>query len=109
VEALSRFERQALRPLIQLEDRVGDDQVADSGVGFAERILKRRKTVTPATSYPLVWAIPPTSNLVERLFSTARAMLGHERQGLTPLAVEMILFLKTNASYWDARVVDGCI
>ncbi|ETM54393.1 hypothetical protein L914_02264 [Phytophthora nicotianae] len=33
-------------------------------------------------------------------------MIGHERQALSPLAVEMLLFLKVNASYWDVEVVD---
>ncbi|KAE9041408.1 hypothetical protein PR002_g4466 [Phytophthora rubi] len=74
--------------------------------GFAERILKKRKVTPSLATYPLVRAIPPTSNVVERLFSVARVMIGHERQALTPAAVEMLLFLKTNAAYWGVEVVD---
>ncbi|ETO58455.1 hypothetical protein F444_23169, partial [Phytophthora nicotianae P1976] len=33
-------------------------------------------------------------------------MIGHEHQVLSPLAVEMLLFLKVNASYWDVEDVD---
>ncbi|KAK1937009.1 hypothetical protein P3T76_009787 [Phytophthora citrophthora] len=105
---LSRDERLALRPM---ECRVSAPPSEDSVVGssFAERILKKRKKTTPAVTYPLVRAIPPTSNKVDRLFSTARAMLGHERQALTPFAIEMLLFLKTNTLYWDVQVVDRCV
>ncbi|ETP25892.1 hypothetical protein F441_01293 [Phytophthora nicotianae CJ01A1] len=105
---LLRGEKTALGPFLQgLECE--PQAVALQKEGFAERILKKRKIKPCVASYPLVSAIPPTSNRVERLFSVARAMIGHERQALSPLAVEMLLFLKVNASYWDVEVVDRCV
>ncbi|KUF83110.1 hypothetical protein AM587_10000623 [Phytophthora nicotianae] len=51
-------------------------------VGFADRILKRRKANDAPSAYVLLGAIPPTSNIVERLFSTARMVLRYERNRL---------------------------
>ncbi|KAG2789169.1 hypothetical protein PC129_g21572 [Phytophthora cactorum] len=39
----------------------------------------------------------------------ARMMLRYERNRLSPLTLEMILFLKVNQKYWDVTTVDGCI
>eukprot|EP00644_Phytophthora_capsici_P002574 jgi/Phyca11/105692/e_gw1.11.241.1 len=60
------------------------------------------------TRYNLVASIPPTSNIVERLFSIAKVTLGTQRQALRPITLEMILFLRANNSYWDAAVVNEC-
>ncbi|KAG6944888.1 hypothetical protein JG688_00016858, partial [Phytophthora aleatoria] len=76
---------------------------------FAERILKRRKVDAAPSTYTLLAAIPPTSNVAERLFSSARAVLRHERHRLSPMALEMILFLKVNNSYWNVATVDACL
>ena len=49
--------------------------------------------------------IAPTSNIVERFFSQAKAVLGMYRQSMTPLHLESILFLKINRAYWNAATV----
>ncbi|POM75173.1 Hypothetical protein PHPALM_7761 [Phytophthora palmivora] len=61
----------------------GDVSSAESE-RFADQILKWRKTVAETTRYKLLSAIPPTSNIVERLSSFTRAVLRHERHQLTP-------------------------
>ncbi|KAF1776470.1 hypothetical protein GQ600_15507 [Phytophthora cactorum] len=73
--------------------------------GFAERVLKRARVSEQTDKYILVAAILPTSNIVERLFSMARTMIGLERHSLQPIMVEAMLFLKVNISYWDVNVV----
>ncbi|KAG6947977.1 hypothetical protein JG687_00015761 [Phytophthora cactorum] len=78
-------------------------------VGFADRILKRRKVDDVPSAYILLGAIPPTSNIFERLFSMARMVLRYERNRLSLLTLEMILFRKVNQKYWDVTTVDGCI
>ncbi|EGZ12810.1 hypothetical protein PHYSODRAFT_511059 [Phytophthora sojae] len=75
--------------------------------GFAVRALKRRKVAAAPATYELLNAIPPTSNMVERLFSIARAVLRHERHRLSPMMLEMILFLKINS--WDVATVEQCL
>ncbi|ETM30597.1 hypothetical protein L914_21727, partial [Phytophthora nicotianae] len=78
-------------------------------VGFADRILKRRKVDDAPSANVLLGAILPTSNIVERLFSTARMVLRYERNHLSLLTLEMILFLKVNHKFWNVTTVDGCI
>ncbi|KAG2771864.1 hypothetical protein Pcac1_g17290 [Phytophthora cactorum] len=72
---------------------------------FAECVLKRARVSEQTDKYILVAAIPLTSNIVERLFSMARAMIGLKRHSLQPTMVEVMLFLKVNISYWDVNVV----
>ncbi|ETO77095.1 hypothetical protein F444_07678 [Phytophthora nicotianae P1976] len=83
-----------------------DDEQSTS---FAERILKRRNVDAAPITFFLLSAIPPTSNVVERLFSSARSVLRHERHRLSSQALEMILFLKANSSYWNVAIVDACL
>ncbi|KAG2763745.1 hypothetical protein PC129_g6537 [Phytophthora cactorum] len=78
-------------------------------MGFADRILKKRKTESTPCAYELLDVIPPTSNIVERLFSSARMVLRYERNRLSPFTLEMILFLRVNETYWDVTTVDACI
>ncbi|KAG3158801.1 hypothetical protein PI126_g7670 [Phytophthora idaei] len=67
-------------------------------MGFADRILKKCKTEST-----------PTSNIVERLFSSTRMVLRYERNRLSPFTLEMILLLRVNETYWDVTRVDACI
>ncbi|KAG2771426.1 hypothetical protein Pcac1_g17642 [Phytophthora cactorum] len=39
----------------------------------------------------------------------ARMVLRYERNRLSLLTLEMILFRKVNQKYWDVTTVDGCI
>ncbi|KAG6951005.1 hypothetical protein JG687_00013891, partial [Phytophthora cactorum] len=78
-------------------------------MGFADRILKKRKTESTSCAYELLDVIPPTSNIVERLFSSTRMVLRYERNRLSPFTLEMILFLRVNETYWDVTTVDACI
>ncbi|KAG6599688.1 uncharacterized protein IUM83_13263 [Phytophthora cinnamomi] len=87
----------------------GVDRTPADKEGFSVRTLKRRKIAVAPTTYEVLEAIPPTSNMVERLFSVARAMLRHERHRLSPMMLEMILFLKINSSYWDVATVEQCL
>ncbi|EGZ11647.1 hypothetical protein PHYSODRAFT_515257 [Phytophthora sojae] len=78
-------------------------------MGFADRISKRREVELAPSTFELLEEILPTSNIVERLFSVARMVLRNEMKCLTPLTLEMILFLKVNGSYWNVSTVDACI
>ncbi|ETO58876.1 hypothetical protein F444_22746 [Phytophthora nicotianae P1976] len=78
-------------------------------MGFADRILKRRKVQDDTSAYVQLDAIPSTSNAAERLFSMARMVLRYERNRLSPLMLEMLLFLKVYSKYWDVPTVDAVI
>ncbi|ETK72022.1 hypothetical protein L915_20821 [Phytophthora nicotianae] len=72
------FETAAVKVLMRPFEREVNDVSQTAGMdgvredGFADRILKRRKTLTPCKAYDLIAIIPPSSNVVERLFSSAR-------------------------------------
>ncbi|KAG6949909.1 hypothetical protein JG687_00014560 [Phytophthora cactorum] len=73
----------------------------DEEESFVERLKSARKAVRVAE-------IPPTSNIVERLFSVARITLGLERHNMLPITFEAILFLRLNDGYWDVCPIDAC-
>ncbi|GMF24094.1 unnamed protein product [Phytophthora lilii] len=68
---LSRAEKEALRPFRQMISRIRSPEKDPTKLGFADRILKRRKVHAETSAYVMLSAIPPTSNKVERLFSMA--------------------------------------
>ncbi|KAG2821677.1 hypothetical protein PC112_g11261 [Phytophthora cactorum] len=76
---------------------------------FVQRIEKRRRIEARETRYSLISSIPATSNKVERYFSVARTTLGQERNGMQPITLEMILFLRENARFWDVSAVDQLV
>ncbi|ETK86180.1 hypothetical protein L915_09165, partial [Phytophthora nicotianae] len=100
VKRLSRGERAVLQPL-KKPSKPSAPAPEPTKMGFADRILKRRRTQSTSCEYGLLDIIPPTSNIVERLFSSASMMLRYERSRLSPFTLEMILFLRVNDAFWD--------
>ncbi|EGZ23866.1 hypothetical protein PHYSODRAFT_484147 [Phytophthora sojae] len=102
------FEQAVVKVLDDQAALLTDDEVA-ALEPFKRTQTHRRKVAAAPATYEQLNAIPPTSNMVERLFSIARAMLRHERHRLSPMMLEMILFLKINSSYWDVATVEQCL
>ncbi|EGZ17922.1 hypothetical protein PHYSODRAFT_503539 [Phytophthora sojae] len=80
--------------------------------GFVDQVLSaRKKPRTAQKKFGGVRYIPPTSNAVERLFSVAKHTLSNNRQGMLPVHLETVLFLKLNRRFWNAgtvtKVVNG--
>lgn len=103
---LNRVEKQAV---IGLKGEANGNNDEDDDDGFAERVLKRARVAEQADRYILVPAVAPTSNVVERLFSQARALIGLDRHSLQPIALESIIFLKINRGLWDVHDVHDMI
>ncbi|KAG6592672.1 Tubby-related protein 3 [Phytophthora cinnamomi] len=106
---LSRGEKAALQPFcspVAKEQNSSEESSADEERSFVEQLQKRRRLQGKEQRYELLSSIHPTSNVAERFFSTARTTYGQERHSLQPITLEMILFLRENSSYWDARTVD---
>lgn len=82
---------------------------------FATEVLSRAANEAAVTARntaydPLLYAVPPTSNTRERLFSQWKLILTPQRTRLLPVKLEMIAFLKVNRSYWDVNLVaDLCV
>ncbi|ETI46393.1 hypothetical protein F443_09229 [Phytophthora nicotianae P1569] len=105
-DRLTRAEKTALGPFAKLavDATVESD---DEDLSFVERLRKRRRIVEPSVSYEQLKTIPPTSNVVERFFSVVRVTFGHQRHGLLPATLEMVLFLRENRGYWDSSTVNS--
>ena len=73
---------------------------------FASVILKKRQKLCPVTKYVDCRFLLPTSNLLERFFSTAGYASSDLRQRLLPANLEEQLFLKINKRYWDQKTVN---
>ncbi|ETI49091.1 hypothetical protein PPTG_17997 [Phytophthora nicotianae INRA-310] len=86
---------------------VSSSETTSLDEGFAAVTLERARRLRQATSRfnDQVAVIASTSNVVERFFSQAKAVVGMHRQAMTPLHLESILFLKVNRSYWSAATV----
>ncbi|KAF0757509.1 hypothetical protein AaE_004242, partial [Aphanomyces astaci] len=87
-----------------LRSNYGTDDASDEDAGFAERALTCARLADENDTYVL-GAVTPTSNIAERRFSMARALIGLDRFSLHPIMIEATLFLKCNRSYWDVSTV----
>ena len=70
--------------------------------------LKKKRKVTN-NEFIDVCFIPPTSNIVERLFSAARLVLTDYRKSMSPYTFECLMFLKINRKLWDASLVSKIV
>ncbi|KAG6943021.1 hypothetical protein JG688_00017815 [Phytophthora aleatoria] len=109
-DELARAEATSLRPFV-VEDAITETapMEPEKSPSFVEQLKKRHKLETRAsTRYQLISAIPPTSNHVERLFSTAKVTLGTQHHSLQPDTLETVLMLRANEAFWNAQVVNEC-
>ena len=85
----------------------GKTQNPENESDFVASIIKKRKIATGVSRsqprYMDSHFLLPTSNLLERFFSTAD--YSELRQNLLPQNLEMQLFLKINKKYWDNEFV----
>ena len=103
VYEMARLEK-LKKPTIPANDEDNDD--IDEVSNFAQRLLKRRRLAAVSHDYLDLTFIPPTSNIVERLFSTAKLILSDQRAAILPFTFEMLLFLKVNSNWWNLQTVD---
>ena len=64
---------------------------------------KRQRT---ASKYEDIFYVPPTSNVVERLFSQAKFVLTDLRKSMSDDLFESVIVLKINRKLWDAQLVN---
>ena len=105
---LSFIEKQSVECLMQNIN--GYDTADEVSTTIAERALKKRKiNKGSSTRYEDCRFILPTSNLCERLFSTARHALPERRKSMLPYNFEMQLFLHANKHIWDMSDVNAVV
>ena len=77
----------------------------DGGVDYATAILRARKKPRIMREYSNLDWIPPTSNIVERLFSLTRLTFTDYRKATLPENLESTLYLKDNGDLWDIQTI----
>ena len=87
---------------------VVEEDNPDTCDDFASMILNKKKH-TPSTKYADTRFILPTSNILERFFSSAGIASSDFRQRLNPTNLEEQLYLKTNKRFWDIRTVNDVL
>jgi hypothetical protein len=83
-------------------------EAAADTISYADQLLqanKKRKTSTSSNYVSLKW-IPPTSNLVERLFSRMKLVFSERRQNMNPSTLEMVLMLLCNKELWSVKDIN---
>ena len=96
--------------ILKLEQSESAATVADGEDDFASTILKKRRSELKgdtSSGYLNTKFLLPTSNLVERFFSTAKMTFNDHRQSLLPVNLEEQLFLKINARLYDEELVSS--
>ena len=83
---------------------------SDEQENSVAEFMKRRKMTKAEhdNGYIETRFLLPTSNLVERFFSVSGLAYDDFRQNMTPMNLEMQLFLKTNKRFWDEELVSKC-
>ena len=67
--------------------------------------LNEKSKESASSKYANLNWVPPTSNIVERIFGAARQVLTDYRNSVSPYTFEYIIFLKVNRKYWDIDLV----
>ena len=68
-------------------------------------MMKKRKTQIMSSDYIEIGFIVPTSNYMERFFSTADYALEDYRKSISPVNLQMQPFLKMNRPFWDESLI----
>lgn len=83
-----------------------DQQNTKKRATFVEECeAKAKKDDVPHETFTLAVEAPPTSNVAERLFSSAKHVVGERRHRLKPQSFEALLYLKSNNEAWDVADV----
>jgi hypothetical protein len=70
---------------------------------------RKQARLVQSDNYRLTKHIMPTTNIVEPLFSRAKLALTDHRKCMTPRHLELLMFLRTNRSLWNAEAVEAAI
>jgi hypothetical protein len=110
LDELSKNQKKALQVFTMESINLSDEET--DGMNLAQKALKnkRRKLfIMNDRRYMNLEFIPPTSNIVERLFSSARLVLTDYRKSMSPYTFECVMFLKFNTSLWDINTVSKIV
>lgn len=108
-DTLDIFEKLHLRSYLLPASEDSLAVVTPETLSYAESTLNKAKSSKSDSLYQNLEFIPPTSNMVERLFSTAKSIITDDRKSMSPFHLECVLFLKQNRSLWDSTTVAAVV
>lgn len=82
-------------------DEVTAQSDSDDSTLFDVQAAKKRRRVTTASRYGDLTYIPPTSNIVERLFSKTKRMQSDQRKSMLPENFHALAYLHCNRQWWS--------
>ena len=98
-------ETNALQKLV-IPNSFGLYEVEESQLSLVERALKRQRLKKNNSSgFMDTKFLVPTTNHVERLFSTSKRIFSTKRRSLLPRTLEGLVFLKENRELWNLPLV----
>ena len=102
-------ETNALQKLV-IPNSFGLYEVEESQLSLVERALKRQRLKKNNSSgFMDTKFLVPTTNHVERLFSTSKRIFSTKRRSLLPRTLEALLFLKENRELWNLPMVSTIV
>lgn len=105
VDQLTQRERNSLGCFSFHGSDVDNIVATDDNLSLVQKALKNKRRKVSHGEYSSLNFVPPTSNVVERLFSNARLVLTDYRKSMSPYTFECVMFLKINREYWNLDVV----
>lgn len=105
LDQLSEKERNSISCFTEVTNNSNNNLAMDDNLSLVQRALKNKKRKVIYNEYSSLNYVPPTSNIVERLFSNARLILTDYRKSMSPYTLECVMFLKFNRNYWDLDLV----
>ena len=106
---LNAHETNAVMKLVT-PNSFGYYEVEDSHLSLVERALKRQRLKKNNSSgFMDTRFLVPTTNHVERLFSTSKRIFSTKRRSLLPRTLEALVFLKENRELWGLPVVSTIV
>jgi hypothetical protein len=108
LNTLNTSEKESLEPLRKSNNAAVEHSPIIHGTQIAIQALKKKK-INVQNEYIDMSFIPPTSNIVERLFSAARLVLTDYRKSMSPYTFECVMFLKINRKLWDSSLVRSVV
>ena len=104
VDQLTEMERNSVE-CFRCSNDVDNIVAIDDNLSLVQKALKNKRRKVSHAEYSSLTFVPPTSNVVERLFSNARLVLTDYRKSMSPYTFECVMFLKINRHYWDLDLV----
>ena len=102
-DAMNEQERKSCEIFIHEEQSIAPSTASSSFA--AEAVKKARAALENKRKYIDLTFIPPTTNIVERLFNECRLILTDYRSCMHPDTFQDVMMLKANRTLWNVTLI----